>query len=58
MYWNDGSLYKGSWSDGKQEGEGILYLADGRVKQGYFENDKLVKALKQQQQISDEYVMA
>ncbi len=45
MYWNDGSLYKGSWVDGKQEGEGTLYLPDGRVKEGFFENDKFLKPL-------------
>ena len=37
MYWNDGSIYKGNWVNGNQQGEGILYLPDGRVKKGIFE---------------------
>jgi len=40
MYWNDGSIYKGSWKQGLQHGEGILWMADGRVKEGIFKENK------------------
>lgn len=46
MYWNDGSIYKGQWKDGQQEGEGILYMADGRIKEGLFQNNRFVERRK------------
>ena len=46
MFWNDGSVYKGQWVDGEQDGDGILYMADGRVKEGIFEKNRFVKRKK------------
>lgn len=43
MYWNDGSIYKGSWFAGLQQGEGILQMPDGRVKEGIFHENKFVE---------------
>lgn len=34
MFWTDGSVYKGNWVNGEQSGEGVLILADGKVKSG------------------------
>lgn len=42
MFWNDGSVYKGQWLDGEQHGEGILYMADGRIKEGVFEKNRFI----------------
>ena len=39
MYWTDGSVYKGEWNKGIQHGKGIMTFPDGRVKDGYFENN-------------------
>jgi len=46
MYWNDGSVYKGEWKNGSQEGEGILYMADGRMKEGIFQNNRFIERKK------------
>jgi hypothetical protein len=40
MYWVDGSVYKGEWLNGQQHGKGVLVMADGRVKDGTFVNNK------------------
>jgi hypothetical protein len=39
MYWTDGSVYKGEWHKGLQNGTGILILPDGTTKEGIFENN-------------------
>ena len=46
MYWNDGSVYLGYWRGGQQEGEGILRMPNGRIKQGVFHENKLIEACK------------
>lgn len=35
----DGTVYKGEWRQGMQHGEGRLWLPDGSLKQGHFENN-------------------
>ena len=39
MYWTDGSVYKGEWNKGIQHGRGVMTFPDGRIKDGYFENN-------------------
>lgn len=39
MFWTDGSSYKGHWLKGIQHGKGVMTLKDGRIKDGYFENN-------------------
>ena len=39
MYWTDGSVYKGEWKKGIQNGRGVMSFPDGRIKDGYFENN-------------------
>lgn len=39
MYWTDGSVYKGEWKKGIQHGRGVMTFPDGRIKDGYFENN-------------------
>ena len=39
MYWTDGSQYIGEWKKGIQHGKGIMNFPDGRIKDGYFENN-------------------
>lgn len=39
MYWTDGSVYKGEWVNGIQHGVGKMSFPDGRVKEGWFENN-------------------
>lgn len=39
MYWTDGSIYKGEWKKGIQHGKGVMTFPDGRIKDGYFENN-------------------
>lgn len=40
-YYADGSRYEGDWKDGKREGEGCLYISEGRhcLYKGEFKND-------------------
>ena len=39
MYWTDGSVYKGEWRKGIQYGRVVMTFPDGRIKDGYFENN-------------------
>ncbi len=39
MYWTDGSVYKGEWKKGIQHGRGVMTFPDGRIKDGYFDNN-------------------
>ena len=36
MYWKDGSIYRGYWDNGVQDGLGIMIFADGLRKAGFF----------------------
>lgn len=41
MIWSDGSVYKGSWKDGKRHGYGsIKFFRSGNVYQGEWLNGK------------------
>jgi hypothetical protein len=44
MQWNDGSVYKGFWARGLQDGDGVLITADGKRKEGRFSSNKFVEA--------------
>lgn len=39
MIFNDGTIYKGTWSRGLQSGNGILMSPDGSMKEGFFKNN-------------------
>lgn len=39
MYWIDGSIYKGLWVQGVQNGIGLMVFPDGNQKVGLFENN-------------------
>lgn len=41
--WAGGEKYAGEWKDGKRRGEGINTLANGRVQEGFWIDDKFVK---------------
>jgi hypothetical protein len=38
MYWVDGTVYKGYWERGMQNGYGKMISPTGDVKEGLFEN--------------------
>ena len=39
MLWIDGSIYKGYWENGVQDGLGIMIFPDGFKKIGFFEQN-------------------
>lgn len=45
MYWSDGSIYRGFWSEGVQSGLGLMIFKDGMRKAGFFENNVYKKPL-------------
>ena len=36
MFWIDGSIYRGFWENGLQDGVGIMIFKDGTRKAGFF----------------------
>ena len=36
MFWTDGSVYKGTWKEGDQDGIGMMIFSDGYKKAGKF----------------------
>ena len=46
IIFSDGSKYVGEWKNRKWHGQGTLYLPDGRVKEGIWENSYLLYAKK------------
>lgn len=47
MTWADGSIYKGTWLGGIQEGVGLLNFASGEEKAGIFKDNVLVSLLEE-----------
>lgn len=45
MTWADGSIYKGSWQNGIQNGLGLMIFANGTKKAGIFKENVLVELL-------------
>ena len=45
MYWADGSIYRGQWDQGMQNGLGIIILENGTSKAGIFRQNTLVEPL-------------
>lgn len=39
MEWTDGSTYEGEWKKGIQHGWGTMSFPNGKVKEGYFEDN-------------------
>ena len=40
MCYYDGYEYIGEWEKSKRQGHGTLYCPDGKIKSGYFEQDR------------------
>jgi hypothetical protein len=51
MYWQDGSIYKGNWMRGIQNGLGLMCFANGIKKAGLFKDNVLVELLEDANQI-------
>ena len=45
MYWADGSIYRGFWDRGIQNGLGIMIFANGTRKAGIFRENVLIELL-------------
>ena len=43
MTWTDGSYYEGTWVNGIQHGEGTMVMPNGKIQEGIFENNVLVR---------------
>jgi hypothetical protein len=44
MHWKNGNIYKGFWKNGKQNGEGEIFLAnENKWKKGIWNDGKLIK---------------
>lgn len=39
MFWTDGSIYRGFWRDGTQDGIGMMIFKDGMRKAGFFSSN-------------------
>ena len=53
MYWADGSIYRGTWEEGVQNGLGIMIFSNGTRKAGVFKNNCLVELLMDCRTIQD-----
>ena len=51
MKWGDGSVYKGTWVNGIQEGIGIMIFANGVQKAGVFKENVLIELITDKQAI-------
>ena len=45
MYWNDGTIYKGFWTEGVQNGIGLMIFKDGTRWAGFFNQNIFVAPL-------------
>ena len=45
MYWADGSIYRGMWDHGIQNGLGIMIFSSGTRKAGIFKENVLIELL-------------
>lgn len=45
MIWGDGSVYKGTWENGIQNGLGVMVFANGLKKAGTFKDNVLMELL-------------
>ena len=51
MRWTDGSTYMGTWSQGIQEGIGVMIFPDGTRRAGIFEMNVFKASIKSYDQI-------
>jgi hypothetical protein len=51
MHWADGSIYRGTWDRGVQNGIGIIIFAGGERKAGLFQDNKLIDMLTEKKQV-------
>ena len=51
MYWADGTIYKGLWDKGSQNGPGILIQPNGVKIAAIFEGNTLVQMLESEEQL-------
>ena len=45
MHWADGSIYRGFWENGVQNGLGMMIFKDGMRKAGFFEENIYLRPL-------------
>lgn len=55
MTWIDGSIFRGYWEDGIQQGLGVMIFPDGFKKAGFFEENIFKRSLETLEQMN-EYV--
>lgn len=53
MTWIDGSIYKGYWKEGIQQGLGIMIFPDGLKKVGFFDKNVYRENLETLVQLND-----
>ena len=51
MYWADGTIYKGLWDKGSQNGPGILILPNSVKKAAIFQGNTLVEMLENEESL-------
>lgn len=51
MTWGDGSVYKGTWHGGVQNGLGVMVFANGLKKAGTFKDNVLMELLTNEEMI-------
>lgn len=54
MRWTDGSVYKGEWLNGVQNGKGEMRFVDGTTKAGLFENNVFIDEIIEEEEKEDE----
>jgi hypothetical protein len=53
MIWGDGSVYKGTWENGVQNGLGLMVFNNGLKKAGTFKDNVLMELLTKKDTIKE-----
>ena len=48
MRWTDGSVYRGEWQRGIQNGKGVMVFPNGKTKTGIFKNNVFTEEIKEE----------
>ena len=54
MIWTDGSKYEGEWVKGIQHGRGVMNMANGEKKEGYYDNNVYVGQITETDEVQEE----
>lgn len=54
MTWGDGSIYKGNWENGVQNGLGVMVFSSGLKKAGTFKDNVLMELLTSPEKIDQQ----